>query len=65
MCEICHRSICPSACPNAPEPPVCGRCEECGGDIREGDEYYKIGEHIFCESCVKDGCTIAEQEDYL
>jgi hypothetical protein len=65
MCEYCNSSPHHPRCPNAPEPPIFAECEECGAEIYDGDEYYKIGKHIFCESCVQDGCTTAEQEDYL
>ena len=53
MCSICHRNPCPSACPNAPEPPVYAECENCGEVILEGNDYYEIGEHNFCEECVR------------
>ena len=67
MCRYCRRSICPSNCPSAPEPPIYGRCEVCYEKIYDGDEYYKIGEHTFCASCVHEGYRTAEveQEDYL
>lgn len=60
MCEICHCSTCPSGCPNAPEPPVYAECDECGETIYDGDEYYEIGDHKFCESCVVSGYRTAE-----
>ena len=47
----------------APEPPVVCECEECGRKIYEGYQYYHIGEHNFCESCVDSGYTDAELED--
>ena len=62
MCDICRFSICPSGCPNAPEPPVYAECEECGAEIYDGDEFYEIGEHKFCEACVMGGYKTAEVE---
>lgn len=62
MCNICRRFICASSCPNAPEPPIFAQCEECGADIYDGDEYYKIGDHKFCESCVNSSYRTAEVE---
>ena len=62
MCDYCRRSICPSSCPNAPEPQVFGHCDECGETIYDGDEYYKIGNHKYCESCVQGGYRTAEVE---
>lgn len=63
MCKICRRVICPSSCPNASEPPVYGKCEECGEKIYDGDEYYEIGDFIFCEACVRGGYRTAEVDD--
>ncbi len=60
MCEICRRFRCPSGCPNAPEPAVFGKCDECGAKIYDGDEYYKIGHHKYCEACVLGGFRTAE-----
>lgn len=62
MCEICGMSICPSRCPNSDEPPVYARCDNCGGEIRDGEEYYQVGEHNYCEECVQ--YKTAEVEDY-
>ena len=62
MCEICRRHRCPSGCPNAPEPPLFTKCEACGAEIYDGDEYYNIDEHNYCESCVQGGYRTAEVE---
>ena len=62
MCEVCHRYICPSACPNAPEPPVYAKCEICGAKIYDGDAYYEIEDHKFCEACVSGAYRTAEVE---
>ncbi len=65
MCEICHRFPCLSRCPNAEEA-VAAKCYECGRDIYEGEDAYKIGDEIFCEDCVKYGRFVAEapEPDY-
>lgn len=60
MCEYCRRYICPSGCPNARVPQIFAECEVCRLDIYEGDEYYEIGEHKFCEACVMGGYRTAE-----
>ena len=33
--------------------PLC-RCEECGGDIYEGDYYFDFDGDVICENCVRD-----------
>lgn len=43
------------------EEPVCNCCS-CGDDIFEGEEYYKIGYHCYCEDCVEK--RTAEREDF-
>lgn len=60
MCDICHYSICPSSCPNAPEPPKFGKCAKCGEIIYDGDEYYEIDEKTYCEACVYESYRTAE-----
>ena len=37
-------------------------CHNCGNDIFEGEEYYKIGYHCYCEDCVEK--RTAEREDF-
>ena len=54
MCEICHMSPCPSQCPNAPEPLAVFICSGCGGDIREGDEYWDVMGEQWCSTCIDD-----------
>ena len=63
MCEYCHSYKCPPACPNAPEPPIFAYCEVCGGEIYDGDEYYDIDDHKYCEACVHGGYRTAEVFD--
>ena len=63
MCDFCGFSSCPGACPNAPEPPVFGRCHECGEKIYDGDEYYELGGHKYCEACVEGSYRTAEVEE--
>lgn len=60
MCDICRFTVCPSGCPNAPEPPLFADCEECGEHIYDGDEYYEILDHKLCESCVCGSYRTAE-----
>lgn len=60
MCEVCRQHPCDSRCPNAPEEPVYGVCEACGDYIYVGDEFYQIGLHDFCVSCVENNKTTAE-----
>lgn len=52
MCDICLRTPCASGCPNAPEPPVFAKCDECGEEIYDGDEYVEVGDLRFCTECV-------------
>lgn len=62
MCDECHFFTCPSGCPNAPEPPVFDYCEACGVEIYEGDEYYEIDAHCYCEACVQGGYKVAGED---
>lgn len=59
MCSECHTTPCHPRCPNSPEPPIYAECENCGEDIYDGDEFYEIGEHKFCEACVNGGYKTA------
>ena len=63
MCSICLRTPCASGCPNADEPPVFAECDECGAEIYDGADFYKIGGN-YCEECIKNSLTIAEVPDY-
>lgn len=49
-----------SGCPLAPEPPIYSKCEACGEEIYDGDEYYEIDGHDYCEACVCGGYKTAE-----
>lgn len=60
MCDICHFSRCPSSCPNAPEPPIFGKCAKCGEVIYDDDVYYEIDEKNYCEACVYESYRTAE-----
>lgn len=53
MCAECGMTFCPSGCPNAPSPQPIGSCRNCGGDLFEGEEYAKIGDALWCGSCLK------------
>ena len=60
MCEYCHKYICPSACPNAPDPPVFAKCSACGAEIYDGEDYYEIFDECICLDCVFDARKTAE-----
>ena len=62
MCEICHKSICPGGCPNAPEPPVIHYCYLCDEPIYEGDGCYNICGERYCEKCIEESHEYAEGE---
>lgn len=62
MCNECYQNPCHPRCPNAPDPEICGYCDCCDDEIREGDEYYMIGSSIFCHDCVRKGEKYAEIE---
>ena len=62
MCTLCHYNPCDSRCPNAPDPPIFAHCHECGEEIYDGDEYFEIDEHCYCEACVYKGYRTAEVE---
>lgn len=47
MCDICHRAICPSACPNARDP-VVGRCAICGGRVYASEPRVKLAGGTVC-----------------
>ena len=64
MCEICLQNPCPPGCPNADEPLVFTHCDECGAEIYDGEDFYKIGGNNYCESCIKTSYTPAEVPDY-
>ena len=44
-----------------PEPKVVTRCTECGHDIYEGDEVFKLEKGTYCELCVTH--TVAGADD--
>ncbi|MBR5144693.1 MAG: hypothetical protein IKW53_06550 [Clostridia bacterium] len=64
MCEICRQFKCPSACPNAPAPPVFSKCDGCGADILDGDEYYDIDGECYCENCIYE-CRKTAEVDHV
>ena len=35
------------------------RCDECGESIYEGDTYYRIGDSIICDECIREAKSIA------
>lgn len=60
MCEVCRQYPCDPRCPNAPEPPIFAKCEECGYEIYDGDTYYEIDGKNYCEACVASSLKVAE-----
>ena len=62
MCEICRQYKCPSACPNAPDPPAFAECVGCGCIIMDGDDYYDIDGDYYCEDCMHERRKTAEVE---
>lgn len=65
MCDICWTSPCNSRCPNAPAPQIFAECEACGAEIYDGDEYYEIDDHKYCEACVHGGYRTAEVDGWI
>ena len=65
ICEICRMSPCDSRCPNAPEPPEVGECDNCGEEIREGEYIYRLGDYKYCERCVNSAREVAEVEPWF
>lgn len=67
ICKVCGYSICNSRCPNAPEPKVLGKCEQCEEELREDYEYYTDNnDNKFCsEDCALEyhGIKSKEWED--
>lgn len=70
MCDLCRHNPCISNCPNAPEPIAMYKCDNCGGDIYDGEHYYKIDNVadvktlLICEDCMRDAKCYAEYEPY-
>ncbi len=60
MCQECRQTPCHPRCPNADDPPIVCYCDNCDGEIRDGDTMYKIGSERFCEECITRGRTDAE-----
>ena len=55
MCRECRQFPCHPRCPNAPDPRVRGRCEQCGDELREDYEYYiDNNDNKFCS----DDCAL-------
>lgn len=57
VCPVCGRYPCASGCPNADPPEAVLVCEECGVEIRDGEEYYRdIDGSDLCENCFDKWC---------
>lgn len=65
MCQECHQSPCHPRCPNAPEPKAVFICSGRGEEIFEGDDYWDILGEQFCEECIKNAKTEAEQNGFV
>lgn len=52
MCTVCRQTPCDPRCPNAPERPIYAKCESCGAKIYDGDEFFEVDGHNYCEECV-------------
>ena len=65
MCSECLQTPCHPRCPNAPEPPIVCQCDNCGRDIRDGDDMYVIGSDRFCEECIDNGKTTADIDECI
>ena len=39
-------------------------CDCCGGEMYEGDKYFRIEDKYYCESCVDIGELEAEEPDW-
>ena len=57
MCSECHRMICPSGCPNAPEETEVYTCEHCGESIVVDDEYYEFEGKQYHYDCFPDAAV--------
>jgi hypothetical protein len=64
-CEYCRydRGHHPQ-CPEADEPRIITYCLECKEAIREGDEYYHIGDQTYCEECMETFKKYAEYDEW-
>ncbi len=40
--------------------PAVYTCKECGEDIKDGDGYSRLGENYFCDRCIEDNHSYAE-----
>ena len=52
MCQECKQYPCHPSCPNAPEPAVVCKCDNCGGEIRVGEFMWKLDIGNVCEDCI-------------
>ncbi len=53
-CVECQLTVCPKNCPNFLDRPKVYECLECGENICEGDEYFKINEENYCKECIEE-----------
>lgn len=62
-CEHCRQFPHNPRCPMADEPPMVHLCDWCKGEIREGDEFYRIIHENVCAECIEDSRMTAEFEE--
>lgn len=60
MCEECHQHPCVPGCPNAPEPPIAGKCKECGETIYLGEDATTLDGKMYCQFCIMTNTRPAE-----
>jgi len=53
MCEICHMTFCPSACPNG-EDLSAERCPACEMPLYEGEGIKAPDGSIYCKDCISE-----------
>ncbi len=65
MCNECHRTICSSSCPYAEET-IIGYCDNCGGEIYNGNPHYRDRDnHMYCsEECAMEFYEIKHIESW-
>lgn len=58
MCSECGMNPCHASCPNEDEKPLMF-CD-CGAELYEDSDCWKVGNTIICESCLPDYAFIVE-----
>lgn len=63
MCKECRQYPCHPRCPNAPEPPVARKCDNCGRELLVGESMWEFDIGCVCEECIDSCRTYAEAEE--